>query len=145
MTRDEIKAEIARLKEEHAALDARVEAYENQVWLSPEDQVAQKECKKLKLKTKERIAELTDDLNAMGEEKLEDKAPETISAEQIKNEIDKLKQEHASLDARVESLESLVWLSPEDEVMLRKYKKLKLKAKERIFELNEKLAEVEKA
>lgn len=145
MTRDEIKAEIARLKEEHAALDARVEAFEAQVWMSPEDQVAQKECKKLKLKAKERIAELTDDLNAMGEEKLEDQAIETLSADAVKNEIAKLKAEHASLDERVSSLEGLVWISPEDEVMLRKYKKLKLKAKERICELTDRLAEIEKA
>ncbi len=68
MTREELKAEIARLKEEHAALDKRVIEFEEQVWLSPEDQIAQKECKKLKLKAKEKIAELTDELNALGAE-----------------------------------------------------------------------------
>ena len=64
MTREEIVAEIDRLKKEHAALDSKVTEFENQVWLSPEDQVAQKECKKLKLKAKERIYELEKKLNA---------------------------------------------------------------------------------
>ena len=68
MTREELKAEIARLKEEHAALDKRVLEYDEQVWLSPEDQIAQKECKKLKLKAKERMSELTEQLNALGAE-----------------------------------------------------------------------------
>ena len=48
MSREEIQKEIERLREEHKALDARVEAYNELVWMSPEDQVAQKECKKLK-------------------------------------------------------------------------------------------------
>lgn len=64
-TRDEIQKEIARLKEEHAALDKRVIDFDAQVWMSPEDQIAQKECKKLKLKAKERIAELQEKLDAM--------------------------------------------------------------------------------
>ena len=68
MTREELKAEIARLKEEHAALDKRVLEYDEQVWLSPEDQIAQKECKQLKLKAKERMSELTEQLNALGAE-----------------------------------------------------------------------------
>ncbi len=144
MTRDEITAEIARLKEEHAKLDARVESFEAQVWMSPEDQIAQKECKKLKLKTKERIAELTDDLARM-DASAEEKKAEPSSPDELKAEIAKVKEEHASYDARVEGLESQVWLSPEDEVILRKYKKLKLKSKERIYELSEKLAALEKA
>ncbi len=60
-----MQKEIARLKEEHAALDARVEAYNEQVWMSPEDQIAQKECKKLKLKAKERMTELQEKLDKM--------------------------------------------------------------------------------
>ena len=63
MTREEIVAEIDRLRKEHAALDSKVTEFENQVWLSPEDQVAQTECKKLKLKAKERIYELEKQLN----------------------------------------------------------------------------------
>ena len=62
-TREEIVAEIERLRKEHAALDAKVTEFDAQVWLSPEDQVAQKECKKLKLKAKERICELEKQLN----------------------------------------------------------------------------------
>ena len=65
LSREEIQKEIARLKEEHAALDAKVVAYDEQVWLSPEDQVAQKECKKLKLKAKERIVELEESLKKL--------------------------------------------------------------------------------
>ncbi len=65
LSREEIEKEIARLKEEHAALDAKVIAFEEQVWMSPEDQIAQKECKKLKLKAKERMAELQEKLNKM--------------------------------------------------------------------------------
>ena len=65
MTREEIEKEIEKLRAEHRALDARVIAYEEQVWLSTEDQIAQKECKKLKLRAKERIAELEDALKKM--------------------------------------------------------------------------------
>ncbi|MBQ9817435.1 MAG: DUF465 domain-containing protein [Proteobacteria bacterium] len=65
LSREEMQKEIARLKEEHAALDARVEAYNEQVWMSPEDQIAQKECKKLKLKAKERMTELQEKLDKM--------------------------------------------------------------------------------
>ena len=65
MSREEIQKEIARLKEEHKALDARVEAYNELVWMSPEDQVAQKECKKLKLKAKERMTALQEQLDKM--------------------------------------------------------------------------------
>lgn len=65
MNREELQKEIAKLKEEHAALDARVEAFNEQVWLSPEDQMAQKECKKLKLKTKERMTELQNELDGL--------------------------------------------------------------------------------
>ena len=57
----------------------------------------------------------------------------------------RLKEEHASYDARVEALEALVWLSPEDEVILRKYKKLKLKTKEHMVALSDKLNAMEKA
>lgn len=144
MTRDEIKAEIARLKEEHARLDARVESFEAQVWMSPEDQIAQKECKKLKLKAKERIAELTDDLARL-DASTQEKIADPSTPDELKAEIARLKEEHASYDARVESLETLVWLSPEDEVILRKYKKLKLKTKERMVALSDKLAAQEKA
>ena len=66
MTKEEIVNEIERLRAEHKALDARVIAFDEQVWLSPEDQVAQKECKKLKLKAKERIAELEEKLAKLG-------------------------------------------------------------------------------
>ena len=66
MTREELVKEIERLRAEHRALDARVIEYDEQVWLSPEDQVAQKECKKLKLKAKERIASLEEKLAKMG-------------------------------------------------------------------------------
>ena len=65
MSREEIQKEIARLKEEHKALDARVEAYNELVWMSPEDQIAQKECKKLKLKAKERMTALQEQLDKM--------------------------------------------------------------------------------
>ena len=65
LNREEIQKEIERLKKEHAALDERVEAFNAQVWMSPEDQVAQKECKKLKLKAKERITMLQEQLDAM--------------------------------------------------------------------------------
>lgn len=65
LSREEIQKEIDRLKEEHAALDAKVEAFNAQVWLSPEDQVALKECKKLKLKAKEHMTELQNQLNEM--------------------------------------------------------------------------------
>ena len=65
LSREEMQKEIARLKEEHAALDARVEAYNEQVWMSPEDQIAQKECKKLKLKAKERMTALQEKLDKM--------------------------------------------------------------------------------
>ncbi len=65
LSREEIEKEIARLKEEHAALDAKVEAFNELVWLSPEDQVAQKECKKLKLKAKERMVALQEQLAKM--------------------------------------------------------------------------------
>ena len=65
LTREEMEKEIIRLKEEHAALDARVIAFEEQPWLSTEDQIALKECKKLKLKAKERMVALQDKLAAM--------------------------------------------------------------------------------
>ncbi len=65
LTREEIQKEIDRLKEEHAALDAKVIAFDEQVWMSPEDQIAQKECKKLKLRAKERIASLQEKLAKM--------------------------------------------------------------------------------
>lgn len=65
LTREEILKEIEKAKEEHTALDAKVTAFDAQLWLSPEDQVAQKECKKLKLKAKERIATLQAELDAM--------------------------------------------------------------------------------
>ena len=65
MSREEIQKEIEKLKEEHKALDARVEAYNELVWMSPEDQIAQKECKKLKLKAKERITALQEQLDKM--------------------------------------------------------------------------------
>ena len=65
MSREEIQKEIERLREEHRALDARVEAYNELVWMSPEDQVAQKECKKLKLKAKERMTALQEQLDKM--------------------------------------------------------------------------------
>lgn len=65
LNREQIEQEIARLKTEHAALDAKVEAFNEQVWMSPDDQVAQKEFKKLKLKAKERITELQNQLNHM--------------------------------------------------------------------------------
>lgn len=65
MNREELQKEISKLKEEHAALDARVEAFNEQVWLSPEDQVAQKECKKLKLKTKELMTDLQNKLDGL--------------------------------------------------------------------------------
>lgn len=62
-TREDIKKEIEKLKKEHASLDQRVQEFDDQVWLSSEDQVAQKECKKLKLKAKEKIAALEKKLN----------------------------------------------------------------------------------
>ncbi len=65
LSREEMVQEIARLKAEHAALDAKVEAFNAQVWMSPEDQVAQKECKKLKLKAKERMSQLQEQLDKM--------------------------------------------------------------------------------
>lgn len=65
LSREEIQKEIDRLKDEHAALDAKVIAFDEQVWMSPEDQIAQKECKKLKLKAKERITELQEKLAKM--------------------------------------------------------------------------------
>ena len=65
LTREEIQKEIDKLKEEHAALDAKVIAFDEQVWMSPEDQIAQKECKKLKLRAKERIASLQEKLAKM--------------------------------------------------------------------------------
>lgn len=65
LSREEMVQEIARLKAEHAALDAKVEAFNAQVWMSPEDQVAQKECKKLKLKAKERMTQLQEELDKM--------------------------------------------------------------------------------
>ena len=65
LSREEIQKEIDRLKQEHAALDAKVIAFEEQVWMSHEDQVAQKECKKLKLKAKERITMLQEQLDKM--------------------------------------------------------------------------------
>lgn len=65
LSREEIQKEIDSLKQEHAALDAKVIAFEEQVWMSPEDQVAQKECKKLKLKAKERITMLQEQLDKM--------------------------------------------------------------------------------
>ena len=39
--------------------------HNQQVWMSPEDQVAQKECKKLKLKAKERLTALQEELAAL--------------------------------------------------------------------------------
>jgi len=65
LSREEITKEIADLKEEHAALDARVEGFNAQVWMSPEEQIELKECKKLKLKAKERMAHLQAELDAL--------------------------------------------------------------------------------
>ena len=65
MSREEIQKEIEKLREEHKALDAKVEAYNELVWMSPEDQMAQKECKKLKLKAKERMTALQEQLDKM--------------------------------------------------------------------------------
>ncbi|MCL2325966.1 MAG: DUF465 domain-containing protein [Proteobacteria bacterium] len=67
LSREEITKEIAELKDEHAALDVRVEAFNAQVWMSPEEQMALKECKKLKLKAKERMTLLQAELDALGE------------------------------------------------------------------------------
>lgn len=69
MNREELIKEIERVKQEHTTLDERVEAFNQQVWMSPEDQVAQKECKKLKLKAKERLTTLQAELDAMDEKK----------------------------------------------------------------------------
>ena len=65
MNREELLKEIESVKQEHATLDARVEAFNQQVWMSPEDQVAQKERKKLKLKAKERLTALQEELAAL--------------------------------------------------------------------------------
>lgn len=65
MNREELLKEIESVKQEHATLDARVESFNQLVWMSPEDQVAQKECKKLKLKAKERLTALQEELAAL--------------------------------------------------------------------------------
>lgn len=64
-TVEDIKKEIARLKEEHAAQDARVIAFDQQAWLSPDEQVERKECQKMKLKLKDEMAALTKKLKQL--------------------------------------------------------------------------------
>lgn len=67
LSREELQEELDNLRDEHSALDEEVEKLNVQVWMSPEDQLRQKELKKLKLKAKERMTSLQKMLDEMGE------------------------------------------------------------------------------
>ncbi len=55
----EIQAIIESLREEHQALEARLQELDGQVWLTPEEQIERKNCQKLKLLKKDKIHELS--------------------------------------------------------------------------------------
>lgn len=67
LSREELQEELDNLRDEHSALDEEVEKLNVQVWMSPEDQIRQKELKKLKLKAKERMTVIQKILDEMGE------------------------------------------------------------------------------
>lgn len=59
---EEITTLVDELKKEHAELDARISAQDQQAWLSPEEQLERKQNQKRKLKLKDRIFQLTQEL-----------------------------------------------------------------------------------
>ena len=54
----QIEDDLRELEEKHALLAARVEAFDDRVWLSVEERSERKRLQKLKLATKDRIAAL---------------------------------------------------------------------------------------
>jgi hypothetical protein len=53
--KDELAAILIKLREEHQALEAKLNQYQRRVYLTAEEQVEKKDLQKLKLKTKDRI------------------------------------------------------------------------------------------
>ena len=53
--KDEITAVLMKLRDEHRALEAKLEHLNKRVYLTAEEQVEKKDLQKLKLKTKDRI------------------------------------------------------------------------------------------
>lgn len=51
---------LARLREEHALLEARIESYNGRLYLSAREQMERKRLQKMKLFTKDRIRALED-------------------------------------------------------------------------------------
>lgn len=64
MTRAELEAELEHAKEHHARLHARLDKLSNQLSLTPQEQVARKRLKKLKLQAKDNMARLEAALKA---------------------------------------------------------------------------------
>ena len=52
---DEIAATLLKLREEHRALEAKLDQFNKRVYLSAEEQVEKKDIQKLKLRTKDQI------------------------------------------------------------------------------------------
>jgi uncharacterized protein len=52
---------LAQLKIQHEELEARLEALDRNVYLTPDEQFERKRIQKLKLKTKDRIQQLLDE------------------------------------------------------------------------------------
>ena len=63
------------------------------------------------------------------------------SPEVIREEISKLKEEHASLDARIVVFDKEAWLSPDEQMERKKLQKQKLRTKDRIYALYNLLGE----
>ena len=53
--KDELAAVLTKLREEHRALEAKLEHFNKRVYLTAEEQVEKKDLQKLKLRTKDRI------------------------------------------------------------------------------------------
>ncbi|MFA5624674.1 MAG: YdcH family protein [Bradymonadales bacterium] len=62
LSTEEKQALLEELKKEHAALDAEISAQDQQAWLSPDEQIERKQKQKLKLRLKDRIYQLTEEL-----------------------------------------------------------------------------------
>ena len=63
LSREEVQKTIDELKKEHAELDAKIIEMDEQKWLSPEEQLERKTAQKLKLKLKDRIHQLSEELD----------------------------------------------------------------------------------
>jgi hypothetical protein len=60
---------------------------------------------------------------------------QALSSEEIRAEIEQLRASHAELEARLDELNSHVYLTPAEQVEEHRIKKLKLQKKDRIHQL----------